>query len=661
MSYFVTGATGFIGRHLLQALLERGGEVYVLVRAGSSERLGRLVEKAGAGGARIHPVVGDIAEPDLGLARRDLDDLRGRIDHFFHLAAIYDMNVDDRTAKLANVEGTRHAIDVARALGVQCFHHVSSIAVAGRYPGRFLESMLDEGQPLEHPYFESKFLAEKLVREISDLPYRIYRPGIVVGHSRTGAMDRINGPYYVFKLVQRLRDLVPRWVPLVGVEGGVLPIVPVDFVAESIDYLAHAPGLDGKTFHVVDSNAHRVGEVLNILCRAAGGPEFALHVEARDLAAMVPEASRGLVELLGRGVLAGLGIPPSVMDFVDYRPTFDTGELDAALTGSGIRCPRFESYACKIWDYWEQHMDSNPGKRLNGHGPLTGKVVVVTGASSGIGLELAKLVAAYGGRALLVAHDHERLEDVAREIRGRGGDCAAYTVDLRDLEACDRLVEQVLAEHGKVDALVNNAGKSIRRSIDLSYHRFHDFERTMQLNYYAPVRLILGFLPAMRARKDGHILNVSTIGTQAGGPRFASYLASKAALDAFTRTLAAEVLADNVHVTTVHMPLVRTPMIAPTEIYRYAPALSAEEAAAWVMKALLTRQRTVSTMLGTWASAFYTLAPAVADQLASIVYRIVPESAAAKGERGPVTPPAQATAMQAAATFVSHLLRGVYV
>ena len=314
------------------------------------------------------------------------------------------------------------------------------------------------------------------------------------------------------------------------------------------------------------------------------------------------------------------------------------------------------SYAGTIWDYWERQLDAGAPRRLDGEGPLAGKVVVVTGASSGIGRELAKLTATYGGRPLLVAYDRENLEDAAREIRARGGDCAHYTVDLRDLEACDRLVEQILADHGKVDVLVNNAGKSIRRSIELSYHRFHDFERTMQLNYFAPVRLVLGFLPAMRARKDGHIVNISTIGTQAGGPRFASYLASKAALDAFARSLAPEVLGDNVRVTTVHMPLVQTPMIAPTEIYRYAPALSAEEAAAWVMKALLTRQRTVSTMIGACASIFYTLAPAVADRFASILYRIVPESAAAMGK-----PRSEAPQPQAAATFVSHLLRGVYV
>jgi NAD(P)-dependent dehydrogenase (short-subunit alcohol dehydrogenase family) len=149
---------------------------------------------------------------------------------------------------------------------------------------------------------------------------------------------------------------------------------------------------------------------------------------------------------------------------------------------------------------------------------------------------------------------------------------------------------------------------------------------------------------------------VSTIGDQAGGPRFASYLASKAALDAFSRSLASEVLADGVRVTTVHMPLVRTPMIAPTEIYRDAPALSAAQAAAWVLRTLVTRQRTASTAMGTCAALFYDVAPAIADQFASLLYRFVPESAAAKGEASSPSLPAHARA-----ALVSRLLSGLYV
>ena len=155
-----------------------------------------------------------------------------------------------------------------------------------------------------------------------------------------------------------------------------------------------------------------------------------------------------------------------------------------------------------------------------------------------------------------------------------------HPCDLTDIDDIERMANEVLDQHGHVDVLINNAGKSIRRSVNRSYDRFHDYQRTMQLNYFAPVKLILELLPTMRERGTGHIINISTIGLQMNTPRFAAYLASKAALDAFSRSIAPEIIGDGVHVTTVYMPLVRTPMIAPTKIYDRFPTLSPEEAAA---------------------------------------------------------------------------------
>lgn len=208
MTYFVTGATGFIGRRLVERLLQRDGDIYVLVREASRSRLEEQIVSLGAED-RIHPVVGDLVEQRLGVDAAWIDEHTGKIDHFFHLAAVYDMTADDATNESFNVDGTRHAVDLANALDVGHLHHVSSIAVAGLYRGLFREDMFDEGQKLPSPYHRTKFESERIARDHANVPLRVYRPGVVVGDSQTGVMDKVDGPYYFFKLLQKLRDVLP--------------------------------------------------------------------------------------------------------------------------------------------------------------------------------------------------------------------------------------------------------------------------------------------------------------------------------------------------------------------------------------------------------------------------------------------------------------------
>ena len=217
MSYFVTGATGFIGRNLVQKLLQREGTIYALVRAGSRGRLEELRTSFGADGARIVPITGDLSQAGLGVSEEDLLAMRGEIDHFFHLAAIYDLTADAEAQEVANVEGTRHAIELAGAVEAGCFHQVSSIAAAGLYSGEWTEDMFEEAERLDNnPYFRTKHESERLVRDECQRPWRVYRPGIVVGDSRTGEIDKIDGPYYFFKALQRLRRVAPSWLPTLG-------------------------------------------------------------------------------------------------------------------------------------------------------------------------------------------------------------------------------------------------------------------------------------------------------------------------------------------------------------------------------------------------------------------------------------------------------------
>ncbi|HEX3736908.1 MAG TPA: SDR family oxidoreductase, partial [Solirubrobacterales bacterium] len=595
MSYFVTGATGFIGRNLVERLLQREGTIYALVRAGSRGRLEELRTGWGADGARVVPISGDLTQPGLAISEEDLVAMRGEIEHFFHLAAIYDITADAENQQVANVDGTRHAIELAGALEAGCLHHVSSIAAAGLYKGVWTEEMFDEAEKLDNnPYFRTKHEAERLVREDSTRPWRVYRPGIVVGDSRTGAIDKIDGPYYFFKALQRARRVLPSWLPTVGVEGGEINIVPVDFVAAAIDHIAHEPGLDGRAFHLTDPNPRRAGQVVNIFAKAADAPRMAWRLDTdvtepatgalRSALRLLPGSKRAVAAVLGE-----LGLPASVLTYLDYPTSFDSTRTQEVLAGSGIDVPPLESYAARIWDYWERNLDPDLFKDRSLAGAVRGKVVLITGASSGIGRATAVKVADAGATVLLVARSIDKLEETKEEITAAGGVAHIHRCDLADVEDIARMAEEVLAYHGHVDILVNNAGRSIRRSVALSYDRFHDYERTIQLNYLGALRLILALLPAMRARKSGHIINISSIGTQTNPPRFSAYVASKAALDAFSRVIASEVVDDKVHITTINMPLVRTPMIAPTRMYDMFPAITPEEAAEMIAKAMVNK------------------------------------------------------------------------
>jgi len=658
MVRLVTGGTGFIGRHLLRLVARREGTTFVLVRPGSRERLAAFIESAGAQD-RLRPLAGDITQPSLGLAGDALGQLSGA--DVYHLAAVYDLEASEADNQRANVDGTRHVVELTQQIGGR-LHHMSSIAVAGsRWKGKFTEEMFDEGQVLDHPYYRTKFDAEKMVRE-SGLRFRIYRPGLVIGSSETGEADRIDGPYYAFKLIQRLRHAIPEWVPLIGFEGGQVNVVPVDFVARALDAIGHRDGLDGMTFHLTDPAAGSLGDVTNEFCRAAHAPQFTLRVDSRA-AAMLPKEATAMLEhwkvaqALKRQLLEGVRVPEEAIRFASSRARFTCEQAQAALEGTGVICPPLHTYAWKVWDYWERQMDPEVLTERNLRQALQDRVVVVTGASSGIGRATAQLVARHGARAVLVSRTKEKLDALKDEIEAQGGKAFVYPADLADLDACDAVIRKVLADHGHVDILVNNAGRSIRRSIEASYDRFHDFQRTMQLNYFGAVKLLLAVLPGMRQRRRGHVINISSIGVQAFPPRFGAYVASKSALAALSRCIAPEVADDGVSITNIHMPLVRTPMIAPTGMYRNFPTSSPEEAAEMVASAILSRQPEISTRLGKIGDSVNTVAPGLLQFVMTGAYHLFPETAGKDGQKG--EKPAEEEISVEAATM-AYLMRGIH-
>ncbi|MFC4249928.1 SDR family oxidoreductase [Sinimarinibacterium flocculans] len=639
MNYFVTGATGFIGKFLLEELLKReDAKVHVLVRESSRGKVEALQARYGAAGKRVVPVIGDVTQPGL-VSPADLKKLAGKIDHVFHLAAVYDMNMDDATGDRINNEGTRNLVAFCNELGGKVrLHHVSSVAVAGGdFVGRFTEDMFDEGQRLGHPYFRTKYESEKIVRDEAQVPFRIYRPGAVVGHSETGEMDKIDGPYYFFKTIQKISYSVPKWLPLLGVEGGRVPLAPVDYVAKAIDTIAHKDGHDGECFCLIQSRSPTVGELLQTLFEAAHGPQFAKKFELPPVPTgvrqLTTEVGSRIPDVVRRRISKAIGVPVSVLGYVSNQAVFDDKHTRKVLKGSGVSCPDIRDYADKLWAYWELQLDLHVKVPERAVQKLGGKVAVVTGASSGIGFVVSKKLAAAGSKVILVARTKEKLDETRAVIEKMGGEAHVYPCDLNDMAAIDACAQQILADFGHVDILVNNAGRSIRRAVFESMERFHDFERTMQLNYFGAVRMILNFLPGMSKRKSGQIVNISSIGVLANAARFSAYVASKAALDAFSRCLSAEVKHLNIEVTAIYMPLVRTPMIAPTKLYDYVPTWSPEKAGDTVMKAILDRPKSIATPLGTAAAVSYALWPKLNDYVLNKGFNLFPSSSAAKGRR----------------------------
>jgi len=704
MSYFVTGATGFIGRNLVEQLLEREGTIYVLVREGSKGRLEELRSRWGVGSDRVVGIVGDLSQRGLGVSDTDVERLRGNVDHLFHLAAIYDMTADAESQRVANIEGTRHMVEFAEAVEAGRVHMVSSIAAAGLYKGTWREDMFEEAEDLDNnPYFRTKHDSEGIVRSESTRPWRVYRPGIVVGHSETGEMDKVDGPYYFFKLIRRLRGTVPEWMPMPGIEGREINLVPVDFVARAMDHIAHLDGLDRRAFHLTDPKPKTAGEVIDIFARAAHAPQSSIRLPAGlvDLASPFVKAAAALPpgDLVTDRVLRDFGIPRSVLTYVNYPTSFDSRGAQAALAGTDIRVPPIEAYADKLWDYWERHLDPDlfedrtlvgavrgrrglvagtsqvaeqqiPDellrfiRRVRGRaslqGAVRGRVVMVTGASSGIGKAAAMKIADAGGIVLLVARTAEKLEETKATIEANGGTAYVHSADLSDMDDIDRMADEVLAQHGHVDVLVNNAGRSIRRSIALSYDRFHDFERTMQLNYFGAVKLILKLLPVMRERRTGQIINVSSIGVQTNTPRFSSYVASKAALDAFSRCIASEIIDDGVPITTIHMPLVRTPMIKPTRMYDRFPTITPDKAADMICDAIIHRPKRIATPLGTLGQILYAINPKSIDYILNSAYKLFPDSSAARGEGKRERPQTTAEEASTEQVMFASLMRGIH-
>ncbi|MGV9679895.1 SDR family NAD(P)-dependent oxidoreductase [Nocardia sp. NPDC003482] len=510
VSYLVTGGTAALDRRVIRRLLDRDPDaiVHVLVRERDAADLAERTASWGAAD-RVFPLLGDPTAEDLGL-----HDDPPPADHILRLGPV-------------DVAGVRAVIALATRLGAM-LHHVSSVAVAGDHRGRFFEDDFDLGQHLATPSQRAHFAAEKLVRESPGLRWRVYRTAIVVGDSRTGETDRIDGPYHFFPAVARLAEL-PSELPLPLPDLGATNIVPVDYVAAALVELVRRPGLNHRTFHLVNPRPQPFAEIYAALARAAGAPAGIGAIPGSH-AALGALGRVPIVRQMRDTLLRQWGIPPEAAD-VTFDSEFIDDSTRAQLRGSGLTVPEFGDYAVPLWRYWSAHLD--PDRDRRGADRLRGRVVLVANASSDTGLAIAHAVARRGATVLMVAPGTDELESTTAALRAEGAAAQAYQCDLTDEKAVQLLAKHVLADHDHVDYIVAESGRAVSESSDDTA----DSDAT---------RLILALLPSMRDRRFGHIVTLSPLPRSDSAPNPVTEIAAENAPAGIT-------------LTPVHLPPTHTP------------------------------------------------------------------------------------------------------
>ncbi|MCV7178363.1 SDR family oxidoreductase [Mycolicibacterium sphagni] len=598
MRYVVTGGTGFLGSRIVAGLLDHSVDAEVWVTVDDPPAQARFAQQAADWGDRVHALSGDSTPV--------------RPDHV----------VNCRSAD------TEAALELSRQAAA-ILHQLSSVAVAGDFAGEYTEDDFDVGQQLPSRSHQAAFDAEQLVRSTSDVRFRIYRTGVIVGDSCTGETERITGPYHVFGLLARLSGL-PSVTPVLMPDVGRINVVPVDYVVAALIELMHSEDRDGQTFHLTALESVGLRQIYRAVARCAELPPLRGGLPRRVINPLL--VARGRTKVLRDMAVTQLGVPPEAIDSLETAAVFRSEYTREALSAGRIEPPSFESYAPALWRYWAEHLDPGLNRSDDPDGPLVGRHVIITGASSGIGRASAVAVAARGATVFALARNGAALEELVAEITADGGRAFAFSCDVTDTESVDATIAEILGRFGHVDYLVNNAGRSIRRSVSASTDRLHDYERVMAVNYFGAVRMVLALLPHWQARRFGHVVNVSSAGVQARNPKYSAYLPTKAALDAFTDVVASETLSDNITFTTIHMPLVKTPMIAPSGRLNPVPPISAEHAAAMVVRGLVDKPVRIDTPLGTLADAGQYFTPKLARRVLHQLYLGYPDSAAARGE-----------------------------
>ena len=545
MIYFVTGGAGQIGRFLIPRLLERGGSVYMLVGDDELGEFARLRAAWGAGEGQLIPVTGDVSRIRLGVSQHFQGQLKHKLDHFFHLATEFDFAADGEAQARRNVDGVRRALGLAETLHAGCFHLLSSVAAVGRFVGLSDEQTFAEAPTLNNPYYVSYYYAERLVRA-STLPWRIYRPGVVVGDSLDGATNGINGLYYFFEAIRSLGEALPPWLRGATPEGGSLNLVPVDYVGQALDHLAHLQQGDGECFLLTHPQGISAGQLLRLLVVLAGGPTLSVWSQRLPYGLLSGLRPGAAGYALSERFLAPFGVPVEALELATSPTRYDGSKARELLEPADIHCPDVDEYVDVLWRYWLDRLSD-----LNSRGPLlgrlvdgwygrrnhsalsrevSGKVVVVAGYPGQLAGSCAGKLSAAGAELILVGAGKRRLQSEADRLARGGARPKPYVCDLDEAAACARVARKILKNYGHVDVLLNisnqadggagAAGASSAAPGALARH-------------LGAMHLVHELSASMIARRQGHIVNV------VARPRGAT-LAARSAADLVSRLLAAE-------------------------------------------------------------------------------------------------------------------------
>ena len=488
------------------------------------------------------------------------------------------------------------SVDASQTGGVEVDH---AISLEQHGAQRLLEFARRSGARRFHLVATGFHTAPSLL-EAGRPEIRLYETGVIFGDVATGEALQ-EAP--LLEVVSRLARL-PKSLPLMAPALGYANVVPASYAAAALCSLIHDDRHHSIYSRVDAAQPQAIRDIYNAFAEAAGAPRIVWTIPrqgVRALAAVWAVAERlPGVSVVGEAVASELGAPTRLLRRWNQSAASDAAPTHARLASEGMLVPPLRDYAGVVYQKWRAEADPDRASRAWRTSGLKDRTVMVTGASSGIGRSTALRVARDGARVLVVARRTDELERLCSEIESEGGTAQAFTCDLSNGDSVDRLLARVLADPRGVDVLVNNAGRSIRRPIIDATDRFHDYERTMAVNYFAAVRLTLGLLPGMYERRSGRVINVTTQGIENHAPRFSAYLASKAALDEFGVVAGRELLSRGITFSSIRLPLVMTDMMAGAAdngAFWGIPPMSAERAAALVHGAIFARDERVSMLL----------------------------------------------------------------